>query len=144
MPAEIIVFPDTTQLFCNYLRDELVARGYPALHVATFIPRARPNRFVRVLRTGGTRRNVVIDESQLTFEVWDSTEPGAHDLAQLARGLIVATRGTVLAGVPIYRVDDVTGPGALPSGPVATQDPVSHQIKVSFSMLVAARGAVVA
>lgn len=144
MPAnEVIVFPDATLLFADYLRGELQARGYPGLHVATDIPNPRPAQFVRVLRTGGSRPNLVVDETQLTVETWAQTEKAAHDMAQLARGVLLAARGQVLDGVPVYRVVDVTGPGSLPSGPVYTPDPISGQARFSFSMLVACRGAVV-
>jgi hypothetical protein len=144
MPGtEVIVFPDATELFADHLRVELDERGYTDLHVGTRIPNPRPDRFVRVLRTGGTRRNLVVDESQLTIEAWAESEQVAQDMAQLARAIVGAARGDVLDGVPIYRVDDVTGPGALPSGPVYTPDPISQQPRFSFSMLVACRGAVV-
>jgi hypothetical protein len=142
-PAEVIVFPDATELFADHLRVELDERGYPDLHVGTRIPNPRPVEFVRVIRTGGTRRNLVVDETQLTVECWAGSEQVAQDMAQLARAVIAAARGDVLDGVPIYRVDDVTGPGALPSGPVYTPDPISQQPRFSFSMLVACRGAVV-
>lgn len=140
---EVIVFPDATLLFADYLRDELADRGYTGLHVGTRIPNPRPAQFVRVLRTGGTQRNVIVDETQLTVECWASSEKAAQDMAQLARALIVAARGQVLDGTPVYRVVDITGPGSLPSGPVHTPDPLSGQERYSFSMLVACRGAVV-
>lgn len=144
MPAaEVIVFPDATLLFADYLRDELRTRGYPGLHVGTTIPNPRPVEFVRVLRTGGTQRNIIVDETQLTVETWAASEKAAHDMAQLARGLLIAARGQVLDGVPVYRVVDITGPGSLSSGPVYAPDPISGQARFSFSMLVACRGAVV-
>lgn len=141
---EVIVFPDATVLYCDYLRAELTARGYTGIHVGTRVPNPRPTRFIRVLRTGGSRRNLVVDDTMLTVEAWADAEEDAQDLAQLARALIAATRGTMLAGTAVYTVDDVTGPGALPSGPTFVPDPLSAQPRFSFSMVVAVRGAAVA
>jgi hypothetical protein len=138
---EVILFPDVSALYADYLTDELADRGH-TWPVGTTIPNPRPATFVRLLRTGGIRRNIVVDETQLTVETWAEREEEAHDMSQLVRGIIYATRGLVIAGETIYNIGDITGPGSLPSGLVFRQDALSAQARFSFTLLIAVRGTV--
>lgn len=129
---EVIVAPDTIQLFAAYLRDELDGRGYTGIHVGIEVPAARPNRFVRLRRTGGTKLNLVVDDAQISVEAWGESSAAAHDLAQLCRALIHAADSQEVGGVQVYRIAEVAGPADLP-------DPTSDQPRYSATYLIAVR-----
>lgn len=131
--AEVIVFGDVVEAFCDYLRDELEDRGY-TLTVATQVPTTRPATLVRVLRTGGVRNvdfGIPTEQAQLTFECWAATQAASHDLAQTTRALVHASRGVV---DNVSRIEEAAGPGYLP-------DPLSDVPRYSFTCLVTWRGA---
>ncbi|MGW5316722.1 hypothetical protein [Nocardia thailandica] len=86
---ELIVFPDAEAVAVSWLQPQLVARGI-AIPVATKVPNPRPPRFVRVVRTGGAQRDLVTDRATLVFECWDSSDPGAAQLAAVVRALLGA------------------------------------------------------
>lgn len=125
---EVIVFPDAAAIVIGHLAGELDPPVLPR------IPNPRPDTFVTVQRVGGPRRNLVTDAATLAIEAWAPTEEAAHDLAQLARGHVAAMVGDLFAGVPVYRVDEFSGPQLLP-------DPTSDQPRYTFTVAVATRGA---
>lgn len=130
--TEVIVFPDVEQVAVDYLDAELSARGDTA-SVHTAIPSPRPDRFVRVLRVGGPRRNLVIDEATIVFESWAARAKPSHDLAQLVRALVFAMTGQTIGGVDVKAVGEVGGLANLP-------DPVSDQARYTFTASVQCRG----
>lgn len=122
-----VTFPDTTAVVCTYLN------GLLAQPVLTRIPDPRPATFVRVLRTGGPRRNLVTDQAQVTVESWAASDEEAHDLAQLARAHLHELPGQTVNDALVFRVDEVSGPADLP-------DPISEQPRYSQTFTVALRG----
>lgn len=130
--AELVVFPDITAAVIDFVRAQLVAAGSSA-PVTMRVPNPRPGAFVTIQRVGGVRRNLVVDEATLTVEAWGSTEPAAHDLAQLARAAVHAAVGQVTSAGTIYRTGEFAGPASLP-------DPDSDQPRYTFTVTVAARG----
>lgn len=131
--AEVVVFADVVEAFTGYLRDELDDRGW-TVTVATQVPTSRPAQLVRVLRTGGVHhpdQNVPVEQAQLTVECWAATQATAHDLSQLSRALVYASRGVVDG---VSRVEEVSAPAYLP-------DPLSDQPRWTFTVLVTWRGA---
>lgn len=124
---EPIVFPDAVEVVCDHLRTEL-----DPTPVVSRVPTTRPAAFVRVMRVGGVRRNLVTDEATLTVEAWAASEQAAHDLAQLARAHIYAMPGDG----DVYRVTEFSGPALLP-------DPLSDQPRYSLTVAVATVGAAV-
>lgn len=126
--VELIVFPDTVALLCGVLEDEC------AVPAGTRVPNPRPATFLRLDRTGGPRQTLVSDAAQVTVESWAASEAAAHDLAQLARAVLHTLPGTVVDGVAVYRVDEVSGPANLP-------DPLSDQARYSQTFAVHVRGA---
>ena len=125
--TDLIVFPDAVALVASHLADVLAV---PVVHD---VPNPRPASFVTVRRGGGVRHTVVTDKPQLLFECWADRAEDAIDLAQLARAYVNALPGQVLAGVPVYRVEELGGPSELP-------DPLSQQPRVVFTSLVHVRG----
>lgn len=64
------------------LEQALVAHhnGLLAEPVGTRVPAARPPAFVRVTRTGGAHRDLVLTDSTVLYECWGSTDSLAWDL----------------------------------------------------------------
>lgn len=125
-----IVFPDAAEVAATYLREQLAARGQP-VPVGTRVPNPRPPRFVRVERIGGPRLDTITDRPRLDVHCWGDTEESAHDLAQLARALLLAIPGW--RGAVAYDVAEVGGPNTLP-------DPETSSPRVAFAVEVSLRG----
>lgn len=131
--AEVILFPDVEGLLADYLRAELGSRpGYTDMSVSTKIPNPRPERFVRVMRTGGSTPSLVVDDATILVEAWANKESDAVALAQLCRGLMRVL--DVVSGVQFYRVDTFSAPANLP-------DPNSGQVRYTATYAVRVRGA---
>lgn len=126
---EIVVFPDAVDKVVDYLAAQLAARSN-ATPVYSRVPTTRPASFVRVIRTGGVRRNLVVDDAQITIEAWAPSDEAAHDLAQLCRGILLAAPGVATA---VRDVQELGGPGLQP-------DPDSETPRYVFSHLVSLRG----
>lgn len=135
--TEPILFPDAEGLTADELRLALDDHFADEVVVGTVVPNPRPERLVVVQRTGGPRRNLVTDAPTLVIEAWAPTEAEAHDISQIARALVVALAGAVIAGIAIYRVDELSGPQNLP-------DPLSATPRYSFTVALALRGAALA
>ena len=103
--------------------------------VGSRVPNPRPTAFVRVERTGGVRRSMVVDEATVTIEAWAASAEAAQDLAQSARSAVHEAVGAVLAGFgTVYAATELSGPGYSP-------DPDSGHDRYVFSISVALRGA---
>lgn len=132
MTEALILFADAEQLLCDYLRPLLAPQP-----VGTRVPDPRPDRYIRLLRTGGVPPTIVTDGAQITVECWDRTEAGAVTTAAMARAILTAMprRGIILAGHPVQGVEELSGPANLP-------DPLAPgQARYTFSLLVHLRGA---
>jgi len=123
-----ITFPDAAALVINHLRT--VA---PTITFAHDVPNPRPDVFVRVWRTGGPKSTKVTDAAQLSIESWAPDVDVAIANASTVRGYLNDLPGRTLAGVPIYRVDELAGPGELP-------DPLSATRRVTWTVSVHVRG----
>lgn len=109
--SELLVFPDAESVVVSWLRPELGKTGI-TVPVATKMPNPRPPRFVRIVRTGGAQRDIVTDRATLVFECWDSSEPGAAQLAGIVRALLGAAAPGWLGAVWSDRIVDL---GMVPS-----------------------------
>lgn len=129
--TEVIVFPDVEAVLIDYLGDALAGRGVN-VPVVTAVPSPRPDRFVRVERTGGPISSLfLLDNPTVAVEAWGSSESDAAELIGLVRGLLHAMPGEDDA--PVYRVAEFSGPGNLP-------DPTSGQHRYSFTASLLVRG----
>lgn len=92
--------------------------GETGILVVTKVPRNRPERFVRTLRTGGFRRDTITDVARITFECWAANSTAAERDAQTIRDILFRSPGTVLsnseARFKIHRVEEVAGPADSP------------------------------
>src|SRR5262245_57169489 len=131
--TEVIVFPDVEALVVNYLSAALPGYGWD-VHVGTKVPDPRPDEFVRVIVTGGTQRDLIVDQPTIALEAWAILEPRAADLAALCRGLLYAM--DVVDGVQFYHCDALSRPQNLP-------DPQSDQIRYTATYSLSYRGAAI-
>lgn len=78
------------------------------------VPSERPDEFVVVERTGGRRRDVVIDEPMLAVQCWSTTRSRASKMAlEVARDM----EGLIeVPGVNMCRVDSIYNYPDLDSG----------------------------
>lgn len=125
---DLLVMPAAERLVIDHLNAAMVEP------VSLTIPNPRPATFLTVQRTGGPRLNLVADNATLTLEAWGNGPTTAERLLARARALMLAMRGQVIAGVSVYRVAEVGGPGFLP-------DPDSTQARYTMTVQVALRGA---
>jgi len=124
---EPIFFPDAEAAWRTHL-DTLLD-----VPVSVQVPNPRPSSFVRVIRTGGPRANVVVDNVQLTIECWADTTVAAAALASVVRAHVNAAQGGPVGGVWCGRVAEMGGPANLP-------DPSTDQYRYSWSVMAAMRG----
>jgi hypothetical protein len=129
--TELITFPDVESAAIDYLIGVLDTVGDTAW-VGNFIPKPRPTRMVKVIRTGGPRLSLVLEQAQITYECWDELAQDAHDLAQMVRGLlwVMPDRYTT---VTTYKVVDLGGPANLP-------DPDTALPRYTGTVLITTRG----
>ena len=90
----------------------------------TKVPRDRPKRFIRTVRTGGFRRDAITDVARITFECWAPSSTEAERDAQTVRDLLYRSPGTVLsnreARFKIHRVEEVAAPADSPDPDTAS------------------------
>lgn len=107
MSDAAVLFPPAAKLVTSVLARRL---GVP-------VGRRKPTqggRYVTLARTGGVRATLVSDAPQLTIDCWAKTPEEAEELAQQARAVLHGLVGSVVDGVPVYRVDELGGPTDLP------------------------------
>jgi hypothetical protein len=97
---------DAETFLCDHL-----GVGVP---VATRTPDPLPDAWVRIVRTGGTRRSPVSDQPTIAVEAFAQTETAAWNLIQTCCAALEAMAGSVVANVNVKNVDEVGGPANLP------------------------------
>lgn len=127
--ADPITFPDAVAVAV-----EIVGAAVAPIQVGTRVPNPRPLSFVSMVRVGGIRRNVVVDEGFITVECWGKDEATAHDLGQAARAALEAAEGTVVGSHGmVYKVSEF---GGLHHNP----DSESGHERYSFTSTICLRG----
>lgn len=137
MMRPVVVFADSVALTISHLKTNLPLYGWPDVPVRKNVPNPRPASFVRIIRSGGTSRDIVVDEATLIVECWAGNDEDAADLSAITRALITAMHGTVIDEVQCYRVREVSGPVDLPDG-------LSDHIRQTWMVTVETRGVAVA
>lgn len=128
----IVAFPDIEAVAVGWIGDVLDRHGLTQ-PVATRVPNPRPERFVRVQRTGGPQQSVVVDGAQLTIECWDDDSPSAAATARIVRAELSSARNVrTPSGALVYGVTEFSGPSLLPD--------VSGQPRYSWTVRVLTRG----
>ena len=103
------MFANAQALINSYLGE---ATDIP--RIVTTVPKDRPARFVRTIRTGGFMANSVTDVARLTVECWAEKKADAQNDAQQVRAALLALRGTTLSGVKVHRVEEIAAPADSP------------------------------
>lgn len=129
-----VVFPDVVALVIGHIDDNLATFGWPTTSVHKRVPSPRPSSFVTVLRTGGPARDHVVDDAQVTLDVWADEDADVADLTADVRAIVNDLAGTVIDGTQVYRVTEMAGPSDIP-------DPLSDQPRMRWSVVVQTRGA---
>jgi hypothetical protein len=113
-PAEAIAFPDIEALARTWLLDQLTARGN-STPVATSQDTDVTPPIVLIERTGGPRRNLVVDSPQVTLECHGPVgdEDQAAALTVLVRALIGTAPGHSIGGALVYDIHELSGPTRL-------------------------------
>lgn len=123
-PPELVGFPDAEAVVVAYLKGVL-----PGVKVSTLVPNPRPDRLVKVTRTGGSRRNVAQDDAMVTLECWDKESADAAALANRVRAHL-ANFDTVDGYVP--RDGEVSGPQFFP-------DPLTSNPRYQLTVIIRLR-----
>lgn len=131
MGGEVIAFPDAVKVGLAGIRPQLAARG-EMCPVVSRVPKARPARFVRLERVGGTRRATVTDQAWLDVHCWAEDDDAAMALALLVRALFGGLRG-VRGGAVVHDTGEVGGPHPM-------TDPASGRPYVAFTVWLDLRG----
>lgn len=127
--TEAVLFPDAEVLLVAYLSEAL-----PGVPVSTKIPNPRPDvPFLRVLRVGGTRRDLVTDQPMVVVEAWAGDDGPASDLARLAQAYVFALAQTDRPQGYVRAVREV---GGIADNP----DPVSESPRFTFTVQIDTRG----
>ena len=121
--TEVIVFPSVQATLVAALKAVLT------VPVSTKVPAQRPASFVRLVRVGGSRPNLVTDRSIVTFECWAADEPAAERLGALTSAHVYA-----LAPDTVRRVKEAAGLQSFP-------DPLSETPRYQFTLQIDTRGA---
>lgn len=130
---EVMVFDDVEAMLVDWLTTRLTGYSAGPVVVATKVPNPRPDRFVKVTRTGGHQRDLITDLVQVTVECWAATDPDAADLARLVRAYVWMLAGTEAAGTWVRIVTEVGGPVAFP-------DPETNNPRYQFTAELNIRG----
>lgn len=103
-----VEFGNAQSLINRYIES---ATGITAV---TVVPSSRPPRFVRTVRTGGFRRDIVTDVARLTFECWNAKKVDAERDCQAVRAALDNLRGKTLDGVKVHEVSEIAAPADSP------------------------------
>jgi hypothetical protein len=126
---EVIAFPDAEALAIVWLTGKLGT----GVKISTKVPATRPDKFVKVTRTGGVQRDIAADDAQLTFECWALSEIDASAICELVRANLKAAAGERVGTAYVRKVTEVGGPANFP-------DPESTMPRYQYTASVACRG----
>lgn len=135
MSTQVVVPADVVAVAIAALGDAFADRD-DDVKVTDRVP-ADAERFIipKLVDTLAPRARVIFT-SIVRFDVFAPTKEDAHDLAQLARGLLAALRGAVVDGVTIYGIDDTQAPEGVKDEP----DPLTNEPGFTFHSAISTRG----
>lgn len=128
--AEIIVAPDVEDLIRRHLGPLIGS----AIAYAAITPTALPAESVTAIRTGGARRDLVIDVARVSLDCRSiKSLSSALYLARIcAANIIAAAMDGMLAGTPCYSATEVSGPYLNPD----PSNPKQHRYTVALEVAV--------
>lgn len=113
------MIPDAEMAAVALLREKL---GVPAFITP---PREAPVTYIRIVRLGGTMRNIVTDSALIGVNCYSQERNIAARLANDARTILQGSQGTVHGGAGIRFWREVSGPVNFPQPDV---DRVRYQV----------------
>lgn len=125
----MIIDPDVESLLINYLAGELPRYGIDA-PVADRTPQQGKTSVV-LIRTGGTRRDLVTDNAQITVDVRATTNSECVHIINHVRALLLDLWSRRLDQHQVYDVGELSGPYSNPTS--------TDLVRYSQSFLVAVR-----
>lgn len=127
-----VLYPDAEKVVLDYLRPLIAGRPetyLPGLVLGNYVPSPRPDRFLKVRRSGGVESAPTISSPRVDFESWALTWADAHDIAALCHALVY----TMQNRTPVRNVNEFLGLTPI-------QDPLSNQPRYLFTLELAMRG----
>lgn len=73
--------------------------------VSSRVPSTRPAAFVKLTRTGGAHRDLVLTDSRILVECWGSTDTLAWDLCSRTWALVHASDTADMGSIVVNRVE---------------------------------------
>ena len=130
--GDLIIARNVTAAAVAFLKAELTSRSYTA-GVGTKKKAGGPDLFVKINRTGGTRRDKVTERTQFTIQVEATDEVVASNVADLCHSLMLYAEESTVGGVWVRKVEDVSGPQDFP-------DPDTDEPRYQFTVRWHTRG----
>jgi hypothetical protein len=128
--TQLLIFPDVEALAVQALNADFVTR-MPGVKWSTKVPNPRPDKFGRLMRSGGPRETLITENASLIVEGWAAQEADAIAILNLARAILFEQDGT------LFGVTETGGPTNLP-------DPTTSQVRYTALLGVRVRGTVTA
>lgn len=128
--GDLVIFPDVEALAVAALNAVFSTR-MPTVQWFTRIPKDRPEKFGRVLRTGGPKESLISENATVVLEGYAATEGVAIDILNLGRAVVFALDGQ------LFGATEIAGPANLP-------DPQTSQIRYTATLGIRARATVTA
>ena len=134
--AEFIVAPDIEVAAIAELNAHLPFFGGPSTVVSTSVISPLPDRFIRVLVTGGTQRDMVTDAPTITVECWTKREGDSERLAAWSRAILEAAgRNGLMGGVVCYAVATLSRPQNLPHPTITDRFRYTFTVSADLRMI---------
>jgi len=112
----MILDADAEELIINFLTTEMPNHGFLDIPTSDRVPQSGVES-ITVIRTGGTRRDLVTDTAQISIDVRAGSNSRAVEIIGMIRALLNDMWGRVIDGWMIYNVDELSGPYSNPLEP---------------------------
>ncbi len=140
-PPPVVVFPDAEQVTVDLLLAALEQGTHIGTEWPDDLPQAVKAGVVAVTRSGGAVvQRYVLEDVTLDIDVLAADKGQAHDLVQLVRAHLCAAENSIVNGVRIYAVTDISLIW-LPYQAEAETDPIPRYVLVMQMRLRAPRPA---
>lgn len=107
---DAILFDSPAALAISFLNEKFQSHGLSVGHVGTNFPAdPLPDRFIVITRTGGLRRNLVLEDGVLFSEVYGASEWDTDEFTRLVVAWLTSMDGATVDGVFITGASLVGG-----------------------------------
>ena len=109
MMGQLVVMPDVESLAVDALNTGFAA-VMPGVSWGTRIPNPRPERFGRVILSGGSQETIISDQARLLIEGWSENEADAQRICALGRAILLAQDSHLFGGTTIATPSNLPDP----------------------------------